>query len=56
MKGACVGLGTVIGIKFIFGIFGCKTRGSCMHDETAEKQGSFSSFIACDITCKLMRW
>ena len=35
--GMCVGKGIVIGIKFIFGSFGCKTRDSCVYNKTAEK-------------------
>ena len=55
MEGICIGKGIVIGIKFIFGLFGYKTRGSCVYNKTAEEQGSFSSFIAWDIAYKLMR-
>ena len=47
--------GIVIVINLTFGSFGYKTRGSFVHNETADKQGSFSSFIVCDITCELQR-
>ena len=55
MERICIGKGIVIGINLIFGLFGYKTRGSCVYNKTAEKQGSFSSFIVWDITYKLMR-
>ena len=35
----------MLGIKFIFGLFRWKTRGSCVYKETAEKSGSFSIFL-----------
>ena len=54
MAGMCVGKGIVIEKKFIFGLFGYKTRGSCVYNVTAEKQGNFRSFIAWDIAYKLM--
>ena len=38
----CIRKDIVIGIKFIYGLFGCKTRGSCVHNITAEKLGNFS--------------
>ena len=56
MEGIYVGKGIVIGTKSTSGLLGCKTMGNCVYNETAEKQGSFSSFIAWNITCKLMRW
>ena len=37
--------GIVIGINIIFGLFAYKTRGSYGCNKTAEKQGSFCSFI-----------
>ena len=37
MKGICIGKGIVIGINLILGLFGCKTRSSCVDDKTAEK-------------------
>ena len=43
--GMCVGKGIVIGIKFIFGSFGCKTTGNRGHNKITEKQGSFSSSV-----------
>ena len=43
MKEICEGKGIVIGIKFIFGLFGCKTVTDSVYNKTAEKQGSFSS-------------
>ena len=55
MEGICLGKGIVIEINLIFGLFRYKTRGSCVYNETAEKQGSFCSFMAWDITYKLMR-
>ena len=56
MEGICVGKCLVIGIKFTSESSGCKTMSSCVYNKTTEKQRSFSSFIACDITYKLMRW
>ena len=47
--------GIVIGINLTFGYSQCKTKGSCVYNKTEGKIGSFSSFIAFDITCKLMR-
>ena len=41
-------------INLTFGSCRCKTMGSCVYNEYAEKKGSFCSFIACDVTCKLM--
>ena len=42
-----------IEMRLIFESFGCKSRTSCMYNGTAEKQGSFSSFIIVwDVTCK----
>ena len=37
MEGICIGKGMVIGNKFIFGLVGYKTRGSCVYNKTAEK-------------------
>ena len=54
MERICVGEGTVIEISLTFGLFRCKTGGSCVYNETAEKQGSCNSFIAWNITCKLV--
>ena len=51
-----LGKGIVIGMKLTFGLFGCKTRSSCVHNKTAKKQGGFSSFVAGDITCKMLTW
>ena len=45
MKGISIGQGIVIEINFVFGLFGCKTRRSCVCNKTAEKQQSVSSFI-----------
>ena len=42
-----------MGMNLAFGLFGCKTRDGCVHNETVQKQGSFSSFNACNSTCKL---
>ena len=39
-----MGKGTVIGIKFMFGLFGCKTTISCVHNETAKKTRKFQQF------------
>ena len=50
----CVEEGIVIGMKFIFELFGCKTMCTCLYNKTAEKQRSFSSFVAWNIACKLM--
>ena len=33
MEGLCIGKGIVIGIYLIFGLFGHKTRGSCVYNE-----------------------
>ena len=55
MEGMCVGKVIVIGMKIIFGLFGCTTMSNCVYNKTAEKQRSFSSFIACDIAFKLVR-
>ena len=41
MEGICIGEGIVIGIKFVLGLFGCKTRTSFVYNKTAETQGSF---------------
>ena len=35
-EGTCVGKGVVIGRKFIFESFGCKTVGNWVYNETAE--------------------
>ena len=43
------------GKAVVFGLFGYKTMHSCVYNKTAEKQGSFDSFIACGIKCKLIR-
>ena len=32
MEGICIGKGIVIGMKFIFGLFGYKTKGSCVYN------------------------
>ena len=56
MEETCVGKGIVIGKKFIFGTFGDKTMSSCVYNETAEKQRSFSSFTSWDVACILMRY
>ena len=45
MAEICVGKGIVVGIKFTFRSFGCKTVGNCVYNETSEKQRSLSSFI-----------
>ena len=37
MEGISIGKGIVIGTKFIVGIFGYRTSGSCEYNETAEK-------------------
>ena len=42
MKGICVEKGIVIEMKFTFRLFGCKTKVSCVYNETAENQGSFN--------------
>ena len=55
MKGICIGKGIVIGIDSIFGLFGHKTRSSCIDNKTAEKYGSFSSFIVRHIVYKILR-
>ena len=46
MEGICTGKGIVIGINLTLGLFRCKTMSSCVYNETAEKKGSFCSFIA----------
>ena len=45
MGGIYIRKGIVTEIYIIFGLFAYKTRGSCMYNKTAEKQGSFNSFI-----------
>ena len=55
MEEICVGKGIVIGMRFIFGLFGYKTEVSCVYNKIAEKRGSFSNFIVWDITYKVMR-
>ena len=45
MKGTCVEKDVVVGIEFIFGLFGCKTIGNCV----------YSSFIVRDTTGKMLR-
>ena len=55
MKGICVGKGIVIGMKFAGGSFGCETMCNSAYNTTAERQRSFSSFIAWDIACRSMR-
>ena len=37
MEGLCIRKGIVIGMNLIFGLIGCKTRGSCLDDETEGK-------------------
>ena len=44
MKGTCVGKGIVIGMNLTFGLFRCKTMGSCVYNETAEKKKNFLQF------------
>ena len=44
----------VIEMKFTFGLFGCKTRSSCVHNKTAKKK-SFKSFFVWDVTCKCLQ-
>ena len=56
MEGICVGMGIVIGTKFIFGDFGRKTMSNCVYNKTAEEQISFNSFISWDVACKLRRY
>ena len=43
------------GMKFILGLFGCKTMSNGLYNKTAVKQRSFSSFIAWEIACKLKK-
>ena len=45
MKGIWMGKGIVMRINLTSGLFGYKTRCSCVCNKTA-----------CDIACKLMRW
>ena len=40
MEGICIGKGIVIGMKATSGLVRCKTRGSCVYNETAEKEVS----------------
>ena len=47
MEGICIGNGVVIGIEFIFGLFGAKTRGSCVYNKTAEKK---------EVSAVLLHW
>ena len=56
MEGICVGKDVVIGLRFIFALFADKTLGNCVYNCTAEKQRSFSSFIAWDVADKLMSY
>ena len=37
MEEICVGKGIVTAIKFIFGLFGCKTMNNCVYNKTAEE-------------------
>ena len=55
MKGICLGKRIVIGMKLTFGLFGCKTKCSCVYNKIAEKQGGCSSFSVQKIVYKLMR-
>ena len=55
MEGARIGKGMVIGINLISELFRYQTKGSCVYNKTAEKSGSFCSFIAWNITYKVMR-
>ena len=55
MEGICVAKSIVVGICLKFGLFKCKTRGSCVYNKTTEKKGSFCNFIVRDITNELMR-
>ena len=55
MEVICIGKGIVIGINLKFGLYQCKTKGSCVYNKTAEKKGSFCNFIVRDNTNKLMR-
>ena len=47
MERICTGKGIVVGINLTFGSFRCKTRSSCVYNETAEKKTSSCNFIAC---------
>ena len=38
MEGICLGKGILIVINLIFGLFRCKTMGSCVYNKTAEKK------------------
>ena len=40
MEGICVGKGIAIGINLTFASSGCKKSGSCVYNETAEREGS----------------
>ena len=41
----CVGKGIMIGIKLIFGLFGCKTRGGHVYNKTTEKFGEVKILV-----------
>ena len=61
MEGICVGKGIVIGTYFTFRSFECKKMGSCVFNNTAEKQGSFIGSVGCvefecDTSCNLVCW
>ena len=56
MEWKCTGKGIVIRMNLIFGFFGYKTRGICVYNKTAEKQGSFSSYNVWDITTSHVNW
>ena len=55
MEGVRIGKGIVIGINLISGLLRYQTMGSCVYNKTAQKRGSFCSFIVWDITYKVMR-
>ena len=55
MEGVGIGKGIGIGINLISELFRYQTRRSCLYNKTAEKRGSFCSFIIWDIGYKVMR-
>ena len=54
MEPICTGKGNVIEKNLMFGLFGLKTKGSCVYNETAQKQGNLAVSLQCDITYELM--
>ena len=56
MEQKCTGKVIMLGLNLMFGLFGYKTRGSCVSNKTAEIKGSFNIFSVRKITYELMKW